>query len=283
MPNETFQIFDKKAEKLIKLGRPKIAFGLSKANKEILESLKRGKKYADIVLVGPKEIKNVKGFDVVISNNPEARIASMLAYDEVNGIIRGTLDDLKTTGIYQKLTGEKGAVSLGLFKDPSGHKFFLNPIGNADGWQKEERFSDTKKIAEFIRKWGIEPKIAVFTGRRHETYTRKKNIKKGIEGILNKTYEEAEWIVKNLKEKGYEAENWTIDLNPAVEADCNILVPTNGMVGNQIFRVLLFCGGKVLFGLRLGLSRCYGDNSRTEKDFESHIKYLAITINKNRQ
>ena len=52
------------------------------------------------------------------------------------------------------------------------------------------------------------------------------------------------------------------------------------MVGNQIFRVVLFCGGKVLSATRLGFSRPYEDNSRTEKDFEFHVKWLVALINK---
>jgi hypothetical protein len=37
--DQTFQIFDEKVEKLAKLSRPKIAFGLSKPDEKILESL----------------------------------------------------------------------------------------------------------------------------------------------------------------------------------------------------------------------------------------------------
>ncbi len=280
MTKKTFQAFSQKVDQLAKLGRRKIAFGLKEPDKEILKSLKRGKKYADIVLVGSEAIKDVKEFEKIIVNNPEEKLASMLANDEVEGIIRGTIDDFKTYETYERLTGEKCTLGPGLCEDPFGRQFFLSPASNPEGWEKEERLRIARGIAEFIREWGIEPKIAVFTGRRHETYPRKKDIREGIDGILNKTYEDAEWIVAKLKEKGYEAKNWAIDLNPAVEAGYNLLIPVNGMVGNQIFRVLLFCGGKILSSTRLGLSRCYEDNSRTEKDYEYHVKWLVAMINK---
>lgn len=276
-------IFDQKIEELTKLGKPKIAFGLKEPNGEILESLKRGQKYANIVLVGPEAIEDVQGFELVIDNNPEGKLASILANDEVEGIIRGTIDDFKTFEAYQKLTGEKYIIGPGLMQDPFGRQFFLSPASNPEGWEKEERLKIAQGIAGFVREWGIEPKIAVFTGERHETYPRKKHIREGVVGILNKTYEDAEWIVSQLKEKGYEAKNWAIDLNPATEAGYNILIPVNGMVGNQIFRVLLFCGGKILACPRLGLSRCYEDNSRTEKDYEYHVKFLVASINKKRR
>lgn len=283
MGKEEFQIFNKKVEELVKLGKPKIAFGLKEPDEEILESLKNGKQYADIILVGPEAIKDVEGLEKIIDNNPEEKLASMLANDEVEGIIRGTIDDFTTFEVYQKLTGENYTFCPGLLEDPLGRQFFLSPASNPEGWPKEERLELAENLAEFIKEWGIEPKIAVFTGRRHETYPRKKDIKEGVDGILNKTYEDAEWIVGKLKEKGYEAKNWAIDLNPAVEAGCNVLVPVNGMVGNQIFRVLLFCGGKILSATRLGLSRCYEDNSRTEKDFEFHVKWLVALINKKKR
>jgi len=279
MVKKEFRIFNQKIEKLLKLKKPVVAFGLKEPQKDILNSLKKSKKYAEIILVGPKSIKNIKGFKLIVDEKPEEKIAKMFANDEVDGIIRGTIDDFKTYETYERLTGEKYTLGPGICEDPLGRQFILSSASNPEGWEKEERLKFAEGIAEFVKEWGIEPKIAVFTGRRHETYPRKKDIKEGVEGILNKTYEDAEWIVGKLGEKGYEAKNWAIDLNPAVEAGYNILVPVNGMVGNQIFRVLLFCGGKLLACPRLGLSRCYEDNSRTEKDYEFHVKWLVAWIN----
>ena len=273
------RLFDEQINKFLKLGKPKIAFGLKEPNAEILKSLKKAGKYAAITLVGPAAIKNIKGFSKIIAQNPEEKLATMLAHDEVEGIIRGTIDDFKTEETYEKLTGEKFVFSPALLEDPSGRRFCLAPASNPEAWKKEERLKLAELNARFFKEREVEPKIAVFTGRRHETYPRKKHIKEGVDGILNKTYEDAEWIVARLKKQGYEAKNWAIDLNPAVEAGYNILIPVNGMVGNQMFRVLLFCGGKVLICPRLGYSRCYEDNSRTEKDFDFHVKWLASWIN----
>lgn len=280
MSKEEFRVFNQKVDELVKLNKPRIAFGLKEPDKEILESLRISKQYADIVLVGPEAIKDVDGFEKVIDNKPEEKIASMLVNNEVEGILRGTIDDFTTYEAYQKLTGEKYTFCPALLEDPNGKQFFITAASNPEGWNKEERLEAAKHIAEFVKEWGIEPKIAVFTGRRHETYPRKKDIREGIDGILNKTYEDAEYIVTELKKEGLNAKNWAIDLNPAVEDGYNILVPVNGMVGNQMFRVLLFCGGKILSATRLGLSRPYEDNSRTEKDYEFHIKWLVAMINK---
>jgi predicted methyltransferase MtxX (methanogen marker protein 4) len=278
--DQVFQIFDEKVEELARLSRPKIAFGLNSPDEKVLESLEKGKKYADIVLVGPEAIKNISGFEKVISQNPEAKLASMLANDEIDGIIRGTVDDFKTFEAYQKLTGEKDTFGPGLMESPLGHHFFIGVVSNIEGWEKEERYEYAKKIAQFMKEWDFEPKIAVLTGRRHDTYPIKKDLKDKVNAILNQTYEDAEWIVKKLEEDGYEAKNWAIDLNPAIESGFNLIIPPNGMVGNQIFRTVLFCGGKFLFGTYIGLSHPYEQNSRTEKDFDYHIKWLSAVINK---
>jgi predicted methyltransferase MtxX (methanogen marker protein 4) len=230
--------------------------------------------------VGPEAIKNVSGFEKVISENPEVKLASMLVNGEIAGIVRGTIDDFKTFEAYQKLTGENNTFGPGLLESPLSHHFFMSEFSNKGGWEKEERYKSAKEIAQFMKDWEFEPKIAVLTGRRHETYPRKKDLKDKVNAILNKTYEDAEWIVERFKEDGYEAKNWAIDANPAIEAGFNLIIPPNGMVGNQMFRILLLCGGRILFGTYLNFSHPYEDNSRTEKDFEYHIKWLTAVINK---
>lgn len=280
--SDNFSAFDKKVEELAKIRKPKIAFGLKELDEQILASLEKAKQYADIILVGPNAIKDVNGFEKIITENPEEKLATMLVNDEIEGIVRGTIDDWKTYETYEKLTGEKYTLNPGLLESPKGHHFFISPASNGEGWKKEERLEIAKGIAGFMKEWDYEPKIAVLTGRRHETYPRKKDLKDELNLILNKTYEDAEWIVEELKKAGYEAKNWAIDANPAVEAGWNVIIPPNGMVGNQMFRVLHFCGGKILFCPRLGLSRPYEDNSRTEKDYEYHVKWLSAMINKNK-
>ena|SRR3989339_515066 len=273
------KVFDQKINELVKLGKPKIAFGMKETNKEILESLERGKQYADIVLVGPEEIKDIAGFELIIDENPEEKLATMLVNGEVEGIIRGTIDDFKTYETYQKLAGEKSELNPPLFEDTFSRQFFMSPVSNPEGWEKEERLKIAEGIAEFAKQYGISPKIAVLAAERHDTYPRKKHIREGVVGILNKTYEDAEWLVEKLTEKGYETKNWAIDFNPAIENGYNVVIPVNGMVGNQMFRAMHICGGKILAAPRLGLSRCYEDNSRTERDFDYHVKWLVAWIN----
>lgn len=105
--NQTFQ---KRVDDLVKLGRPTIGFGLAESDADILTSLKEGSRYANIVIVGPRNFDSgllTERFEVVLDEQPERTLARMLAEDDVDGIIRGTIDDLKTTQAYEELTGEK--------------------------------------------------------------------------------------------------------------------------------------------------------------------------------
>ena len=279
--NETFTRFDTAVEKFASMRKPTIAFGMQEPDREILESLERSKKYADIILVGPEAIQNISGFTVVVDSAPEEKIAHMLVSGEISGFVRGTIDDFKTNEAYLKLSGASGEEDLpSILQDPTGRIFMLSPLSNPQGWSKEERLHIAKGLAAFAATWGIPVKIAVYTGVRHETFKRKGDITEGVAGILNQTYRDAEWIVEELMKDGVDAKNWSIDFDLAARDGYTIHVPVNGMVGNQMFRVLLLCGGKILIGTRSMSPHIREDNSRNEKDFDFHVKWLAALINK---
>jgi predicted methyltransferase MtxX (methanogen marker protein 4) len=270
-----FAPFRDKVNALVSLGRPTIAFGLAQPDQEILESLKRGGRYARIILVGPPAIRSVREFKLIIDEQPEKRIASMLVGNDVDGLIRGTLADTPTRDAYNSLTGEKAVANPVLCDAGPGREFWLTLTSNLDGWTREARFCEAKAVAAFVKEWDLEPLIAVYAAVRQW----QPNMQ-GTLGMLMQTFDDAEWIVAKLKSSGYVAKNWTIDLNPAVEQGYNVHVPVNGMLGNQIFRVVLFCGGRILAAPMLGLTRPYDDTSRTEKDMEFHVKWLTAFINK---
>ncbi|MBA7490651.1 hypothetical protein ES702_01192 [subsurface metagenome] len=276
--------FEKFIKERLKLSRPKIGFGLLKPDKQILESLKKSKKYAEIILVGPTAIKSVKGFEKIIVKEPEKRLAEMLAKEEVDGIIRGTIDDFKTLETYQSLVGKekaKNEIELALIEDAFERQFYISEGSNPRGWNRKEKMKQVQGVVKFMQEeLGIKPKIGFLTGIRHETYQKRKGSKKWPIKYLNETYEDAEYGVKYFKKRGLKAKNYAIELNAAAEEGCNLIVPPNGMTGNQIFRALcLIGGGKLLTASRANLPHPYEDNSRNEKDFENHVKWLVAWIN----
>lgn len=282
---KNLSLFDKFTTENVSEIKPKIGFGLKEPDKEVLESLVNSKKYADIVLVGPAAIKDVEGFEKVISAEPEKKIAEMLAKGEVEGIVRGTIDDFKTFEAYEAIIGKektKNMAEFGLLEDAHGRQFFISEASNPKGWTREDKMASLERTVDFlVNELGIKPKIGFLTGVRHDTYQRRKDSQEWPIKYLNETYEDAEYGVNYYVEKGIEAKNYTIEVNAAVEDGCNVVVPPNGMAGNQIFRSMcLIGGGKILSAVRGNLPNVYEDNSRNERNFEAHVRWLVAWINR---
>ena len=276
--------FEKIIRERIKLGKPRVAFGLKEPNKKILESLKKSQKYAFITLVGSKNISKIKGFKKILSDNPEQKLAETLFNQEIDGIIRGTIDDFKTFKAYESLIGKAKAKKmriLGLMEDFYGRQFFVSEGSNPRGWTKQEKIKACESIIKFMKEeLRIKPKIGFITGVRHETYKREKNVKEWPQSYLNQTYKDANYCVKYFLKKKIQAKNYAIETETALKDNCNIIVPPNGLVANQIFRTLvLIGGGKLLTASRINLPHPYEDNSRNEIDFEPHVKWLVVWIN----
>jgi len=111
------------------------------------------------------------------------------------------------------------------------------------------------------------PRIAVYAAIRHDTYSSFQDKAAIHAGMLKATYDDADWIVEQLAASGFEAANVTVDFDTTVSEGYNVHVPVNGIVGNQMFRVLMVCGGKILTAIKVGSSRPYEDNTRSETDY----------------
>ena len=268
-----------RVDQLTQLRRSRIGFGLARIDRDVLDHLASASEFADIVLVGTSELEGIKGFEVILDKDPEKRIVSLLVKGEVEGIIRGTLDDFITRELYTAMTGVQFSVEPALIRTPRGEMFFITPVSNREGWQKDERLDLAVGAADFLKDWGLDPDIAVFAPARERTYYRTRTATDSVSLAINTHYEEANSIAEALCNKGFKARNWGIDLDKAATAGCNILVPVNGVVGNQIVRSILMCGGQILAAPCLGLPHCYEDNSRNEVDFIHHVRWLNAWIN----
>lgn len=278
------QIYDEFIKGKLELGKPDIGFGLKEPDSEILESLERGKKYANITLIGPKAIESIEGFKKVIDDNPEKKLANMIYNNEFEGIIRGTIDDFLTLETYQSLIGKELAakeIELILLEDIKGRQFYLSECSNPRGWDRESKMHGVIGVVDYMKnELCITPKVGFLTGIRHDTFTRRKENDEWPISYLKETYEDAQYGVEYFTKEQVEAKNYAIELSTALDEGCNIIVPPNGMVGNQIFRSLcLVGGGRIVAAQRANMPHPWEDNSRNEKDFEPHVKWLAAWIN----
>lgn len=282
---QPISLFEKVVGRRFKTRKPRIGFGLREPHPEILKSLRKAGRYAHITLIGPKSISAVRGFEKIISSEPENKLAELLAEEVFKGIVRGTIDDFKTFEAYSSLIGKAKAKKmreLVLLEDAQGRQFFLSEASNPGGWSGAEKKKSCQAISHFMKtELNITPKIGFITGVRHETYQRKGKVREGVQGVLNKTYEDAETLSRYFRKRKVHAKNYAIEIETAIQDGCNIIVPPNGMVGNQIYRTLtLIGGGRVLTASRINLPHPYEDNSRSEVDFGNHIKWLAAWINR---
>ena len=93
---------------------------------------------------------------------------------------------------------------------------------------------------------------------------------------------------KYLKRRNINTRNVNIEIEEAKKWGANLVLPARGMIGNQIFRTILYLGGgKNYFCPTIFSGKgVYADNSRNEKDWFYHLifaQYLANYKNYERQ
>lgn len=164
-----------RVEEYAEMGSPTVAVGLSSPDHEVLKSLRRSREHADLRVVAPNSIELPNGhFQVVYADNPENEITRMLAEDKVDGIVRGTIDSVKTYDAYRKITGESYTVVPSVMEYPSGRQFFVTLISDLKGWSKKSRYENTLSTAKFMKEWDLPSKVAIFPAQG-EKYLRKKD------------------------------------------------------------------------------------------------------------
>jgi predicted methyltransferase MtxX (methanogen marker protein 4) len=277
MTNRTETLWSK-IQKLSTERRASIGFGLRDLDPGIIDSLVQCRDFADIVVVTASP-QPIDGFRVVRSDDPEGCLASLLVRNEVEGIVRGTIDDKRTLNAYMNLTHERDTYCPTLIEDALGRQYFIAPVSNSDGWTAEQRSLEALAIARFMQGWGVSPSIAVYTAIRHETYETLLASPDPVDKQLCATYDDAGTIVANLRAESFTAENMTIEFNTAVAKGFNLHICLNGIVGNQVGRAVMSSGGKMLTCARIGFSHVYEDNSRTQTDFRSHIQWASALVN----
>ncbi|EKE15800.1 MAG: hypothetical protein ACD_11C00103G0002 [uncultured bacterium] len=266
------QIIEERAKKK----RCRIGISILEESDEILESLRRAQEVADIVIYSNHKIK---GFEtIILSNDEEIGRALVVDYKEgrINQFVRGQVDDFGTVDEFKKqfnIPSDEKRLCLAQLEDVKGREFFLTMASNPEGQTLEDKI----RIVEGSCKWmkeefGVNPRVAIMATCRPGSV--------GKDPVMTKSYEEAEYLVKYLTEKGYEAKNIHIELQNALPW-ANLIAPSNGTIGNQIFRALvLLGGGKNMLTPTIFSKGSYEDNSRNETDYYSHIVFACALANK---
>jgi predicted methyltransferase MtxX (methanogen marker protein 4) len=259
--------------------RNKIGISLINETPEILASLKKAQKeVADVIIYSNHEIE---GFKTKVFDNDE-EIGRTMVRDYKAGIInqfvRGQVDDFGTVDEYKKqfdISKEEKRLDFALVEDIKGNQFFLTMCSNPEGQTLEDKLRIASGVSDWIKnEFGLSPKVAMMATCRPGSV--------GKDPVMTKSYEDAEAVVKFLQEKGMEAKNIHIELQSAIPW-ANLIIASNGTIGNQIFRVMVFLGGgktyycPTFFAGKGG----YEDNSRNENNYYHHIVFASAMANKN--
>jgi putative methanogen marker protein 4 len=192
----------------------------------------------------------------------EDNLLEMLEAGEVDAAVRGTLGASKVLVHLRKRF--QGFLARAAVIEAAGHSFLLSPVGIDEGRTWQERVLIAGEAMKLLSALGIQPKVGVLSGGRHQD--------RGRDPWVDTTLREAELVVKEL---GEGARDYSILLEDALREGANLIIPPSGVVGNYIFRSLVLVGGGKGYGApALGLDRVFVDTSRANTE-EGYLR--AIT------
>lgn len=267
-------------EHILELAKKKkntIAVGVLHDYPVTLESLKRASEYANIIVVGPKE---VEGYEYVEGGAKE--LVELGKEGKADAIFRGNFDavDLYDT-IAEVLDFEESHVSVapivvkninsiseninklisGIPASPSNDKNTASKIKAIDG-----------NIA-FFESFGVKPKIGLLSAGKPTDI---------LEGIpeVDYTLMQAEFLVNWYTNKGYEAKHFNHQSEYAI-GESDIVVYPNSIAGNQAVRGLSFYGDNINMGaVSINMPFPYGQTMEAFRDWEACIMFLNAYVNR---
>ncbi len=262
-------------EKILELAkkrRAKVSIGLLDPMPEIIESLKKAQELVDVVIIGAQ----VDGFECVeaTKDDIEEKQIDLILSGEHEGQVRGQSD----TYTYEDLLAKKGnydrskIMSLGLYEDAFGRTYFTSSGSHADGWTKVQKKYMCDILIQLAKDFEIKPKIGFLTWVRPGSL--------GRNFFFDPTFEQAEDLVKHYTEKGYEAVNYNIEIEKALDDQANIIIFANGTSGNMHNRTYAYCANIMPLALpQTGIKENITQNSRNYKDYYNLVLYCAARAN----
>lgn len=232
----------------------RIAIGVCK-NKSVLKAV-------DIFLA---ENSNV---EIKLIDNDNDLVESILD-KEIDGVVRGSL---KASDVMEKLKQKFNDISRATYVTGDNYEFLLTPVGIDEGENLEDKVKIAINCGNFLKKLSKTPKIAILAGGRKGDYNRSAKISKSIDDA-EKLYE----LIK--KNTDFEVKNYYILIEQAIKDKCNIIIAPDGIIGNIIFRTLIFLNNWPSNGaITFGVNGVYIDTSR-DQNTETYLRSLKLAYN----
>ena len=218
--------------------RARVAMGIRDPNFKVLESAWKAqeKGYAQVILVGSKKEIDKIGTELEVEDteDPEKVIVELLISRKIDAVIRGTAESSGTLAHLKEALGKKSVCRLALLLTAAGKPFFLAPVGIDEGNTIADKIHMITLGSEHISRLGINPVIGVLSGGRIEDIGR--NI------LVDRTLADGELVGIQARKVGMNAKHYTILIEDAIK-ESNFIVAPDRVLGNLIFRTVVFLGG----------------------------------------
>ncbi|MFH0951612.1 MAG: hypothetical protein V1838_00275 [Patescibacteria group bacterium] len=273
------QLFLEQAKKK----KRKIGIVIMRPTPETIASLKQASNIADLVVIGSK----VEGFNNIVEEDQDEAakiLITQLKENKVEGIVRGQAKDSYTFELFHKIYGKQKPPSNRkvcpcIMESPDGKISFVMTSASIyhDMTLEDKKYLADRTIQYMEEVLKLKPKIGIMSSRRPTGLV-------GQFSILEDFAKNSAGLAQHLKKKGYEVNEVYIELETAVAWGANYIIPTIGLLGNVIFRSLVYLGNWRLISCPyLDLGVVYEDGSRNETDFYNHIVHAAAMLNSDKK
>ncbi len=217
--------------------RRRVAVGSVQSTANLVASFDSASRFAEVVSVGVA----VDGFESILTEKEEVaadQLMRLAKEAKADAVIRGQIYYTHYHNSMRQHFGfERDLMCPCLLKDLRENEWFITPVVHHDDDSRDGRCYLATQAAKICRKLGVEPLIGVLAADNERGYLK----------TVDASLDDAEAIVTTLVSRGYNCKMYPLRIDLAA-AECNIVVPMDGILGNFICRSLAYLGGATLVG-----------------------------------
>jgi putative methanogen marker protein 4 len=209
----------------------------------------------------------------VVTVKSENELVELLLNGEVDAAVRGSLSASEVMSNLRNIYPELYRASCIELNDK---RFLLGPVGVVEGSNLFDKLQFALLGSDFLKSHDINPCLAVITSGRPNDPIRNKKI--------NEMIEEGKKLTSKINEQCIEAKHYYALIDEAIQDGANLIIPSDGIFGNMIFRSMVLTAGVTSYGaVTLGMDEIFIDTSRSQKvegfkralNFANYLSNLA--------
>lgn len=241
------------------------------------------------ILLASRELESIEDLNVMLVRTEEELFDAFID-PNIDAVVRGSLNAsmvIKTIKEFKSNEKVNRATYVNTSDDDrfdKDYEFLLTPVGIDEGHTIEEKVSLAIQAANFIQSLGKSPKIAILSEGRKDDYGRTNRIDRSLkesENLCEELIERFEGLENFDNEsddesKNYSIKNYYILLEQAINDGNNVILASDGIFGNIIFRALILLDSWPSYGaVTLGIDEIFIDTSR-DQSVEGYIRSLKL-------